>query len=341
MTQLQSPSTSSQPLEKWGLVAGVVGRKLLQAALTMLAISLLSFLLMQLAPGDFLSKSSLATELSEELIAAERARLGLDRPIYMQYLLWLGNLLRGDLGVSYAYQIPVSKLIFQRAGATLLLAISSLIATWAIAVPLGILSALKQNTWLDHLLQLISYTGQAIPSFVLAIMLLFVAQNVSGLPVGGMTSIDFDQLTWWGQVRDIMRHLLLPTLALSITGFAGLLRITRGSFLDILRQDYIQSARAKGLSETRIIVVHALRNAVNPLITILGFEFSTLLSGSFIAEFFFSWPGLGRLLLDSVRGFDTNVVMAGLLLGSLMLIVGNFLADLALQYVDPRIRIYA
>ncbi|MEM8716297.1 MAG: ABC transporter permease [Cyanobacteria bacterium P01_G01_bin.4] len=343
MTQLQSPSPSPQRLSmgNWGLVAGVVGRKLLQAALTMLAISLLSFLLMQLAPGDFLSQRSLSTELTEELIAAERARLGLDRPIYMQYLLWLGNLLRVDLGVSYAFHLPVSDLIFQRAGATLLLAIASLLGTWALAVPLGILSALKQNTWVDRLLQLISYTGQAMPSFVLAILLLFVAQNVSGLPVGGMTSIDFDQLSWWGKVRDIVRHLLLPTLVLSITGFAGLQRITRGSFLDILRQDYIQSARAKGLSETRIIIVHALRNAINPLITILGFEFSTLLSGSFIAEFFFNWPGLGRLLLDAVRSFDINVVMAGLLLGSLMLIIGNFLADLALQYVDPRIRIYS
>ena len=339
MTQLQSRSVNSQPLVKFGLVAALVARKLLQAALTMLAISLLSFLLMQLAPGDFLSQSSLATELSEELIAAERARLGLDRPIYIQYLLWLGNLLRGDLGLSYAFQLPVSQLIFQRAGATLLLAVSSLFLTWSIAVPLGILSALKQNTWLDRLLQLISYAGQAMPSFVLAILLLFVAQNVSGLPVGGMTSIDFEQLTWAGKAIDLLRHLLLPTMALSITGFAGLQRITRGAFLDVLRQDFVQSARAKGLSESRIITVHVLRNAINPLITILGFEFSTLLSGSFIAEFFFNWPGLGRLLLDSVRGFDTNVVMAGLLLGSLMLILGNFLADLALQYVDPRIRL--
>ncbi|MGK7906988.1 MAG: ABC transporter permease [Synechococcus sp.] len=305
----------------------------------MLLITLLSFFLMQLAPGDFLSQFSLNAEISPDFIAAERERLGLDRPIYVQYRIWLFNLLRGDFGFSYASLRPVSEIIFERVGATLLLAIASLLLTWAIAIPLGILSALKQNSWLDRLLQVVSYTGQAMPSFVLAILLLFVAQTVSGLPIGGMTSIDFSQLSPLGKAMDLLKHLLLPALALSITGFAGLQRITRGAFLDVLRQDYIQSARAKGLSESRVIAVHALRNAINPLITILGFEFATLLSGSFIAEFFFNWPGLGRLLLDSVRSFDINVVMAGLLLGSFMLILGNFLADLALQFVDPRIRI--
>ena len=340
-TMSESPSSPpiASPSPQLVAVVAMVLKKLLQAALTILSITLLSFLLMQLAPGDFLSKLSQIPDVSEEFIAAERARLGLDRPIWAQYLLWLGNMLRGDLGQSYASQLPVRTLIFQRAGATLLLAIASLVLTWAIAIPLGILSALKQNSWIDRLLQLISYTGQAMPSFVLAILLLFVAQNASGLPVGGMTSIDFAQLSLGQQAMDVLRHLLLPALALSITGFAGLQRITRGAFLDVLRQDYIQTARAKGLSEGRVIAVHALRNAINPLITILGFEFATLLSGSFIAEFFFNWPGLGRLLLDAVRGFDINVVMAGLLLGSFMLILGNVIADLALQYVDPRIRI--
>jgi peptide/nickel transport system permease protein len=176
------------------------------------------------------------------------------------------------------------------------------------------------------------------PSFVLAILLLFLAQNVGWLPVGGMSSINYVDLPWWGKGVDRLRHLLLPTLALSITGFAGLQRITRGSVLDVLRQDYILAARARGLPEWRIIGCHALRNAVNPLITILGFEFASLLSGSFIAEYFFNWPGLGKLILEAVQSFDINVVMASLLLGALMLILGNLLADLLLQFVDPRIQ---
>ena len=323
----------------WRGVALFIGKRLLQAIPLILAISLLSFLLMQLAPGNYLDLLRLDPTIDEAFIDAETARLGLDKPILVQYFFWLGNALRGDFGRSFAFRIPVFDLVLSRAGATLLLAVSSTILTWAIAIPLGILSALKQNTWVDRLLQVISYSGQAMPSFVLAILLLFVAQNSSFFPVGGMTSVDFGQLSAIDKLFDLLRHLLLPTLALSITGFAGLQRITRGAFLDVLRQDYIQTARAKGLDSGRVVAVHALRNAINPLITILGFEFASLLSGSFIAEFFFNWPGLGRLLLESVRSFDINVVMAGLAIGSLMLILGNILADLALQLIDPRIRL--
>jgi peptide/nickel transport system permease protein len=154
-----------------------------------------------------------------------------------------------------------------------------------------------------------------------------------------MTSINHADLSPIGKVLDIGWHMILPTIALSITSFAGLQRITRGEMLDVLRQDYIQTARAKGLPENRVIYVHALRNAVNPLITLLGFEFASLLSGAFIAEFFFNWPGLGRLILSAVIAQDLYVVMASLMMGALMLIVGNLLADLLLKVVDPRIRL--
>ena len=317
----------------------LVLKRILQAVPVLLLISVLSFLLLKLAPGDFLDQLALDPSVDQGFIEQERARLGLDQPLWRQYLTWLGNILQGDFGQSYTFRIPVLSLIFSRAGATLLLAVSAILVTWLVAVPLGIVSAISQNTRLDRILQVLSYTGQAMPSFVLAILLLFVAQSVGGLPVGGMTSTGFADLPWWGQALDLGRHLLLPTLALSITSFAGLQRITRGSFLDVLRQDFIRAARARGLPERRVIGVHALRNAINPLITILGFEFASLLSGSFIAEFFFNWPGLGRLLLQAVQSFDVNVVMAGLLIGALMLIVGNLLADLMLLWVDPRIRV--
>lgn len=333
-----SRSEHSSVWQGLGGPLALILKRLLQAVPVLILISLLSFALLKLAPGDFLDQLALDPSVDQGFIEQERIRLGLDQPLWRQYLIWLGNIAQGDLGRSYTFRIPVVVLIGSRAGATLLLALSAILLTWIVAVPVGILSAIHQNTRLDRTLQVLSYTGQAMPSFVLAILLLFVAQGVGWLPVGGMTSTEFADLPWWGQALDLGQHLILPTLALSITSFAGLQRITRGSFLDVLRQDFIRSARARGLRERRVIGVHALRNAINPLITILGFEFASLLSGSFIAEFFFNWPGLGKLLLQSVQSYDVNVVMAGLLIGALMLIVGNLLSDLMLLWVDPRIR---
>jgi peptide/nickel transport system permease protein len=249
---------------------------------------------------------------------------------------------QGNFGTSFIYQRSVASLLWERVPATLLLAISSLILTWAIAIPMGIIGAVNQNRWSDRVLRVISYIGQGFPSFITALLLLILAQNTSPLfPVGDMTSIDHADLTPIGKILDIGWHMILPTIALSITSFAGLQRITRGELLDVLRQDYIQTARAKGLPENKVIYVHALRNAVNPLITLLGFEFATLLSGAFIAEFFFNWPGLGRLILQAVLAQDLYLVMASLMMGAFMLILGNLLADLLLKAVDPRIKLDA
>jgi peptide/nickel transport system permease protein len=254
-------------------------------------------------------------------------------------LLWLRNTLNGDLGVRCQGLAPVTPLIVERAGNTLLMSLASLVTTWLLAIPLGIYSAVKQNTWSDRLIQIISYGTQGFPSFVLAILLLMLAQNTGWFPVGGMTSIDFADLSPLGKFLDIGHHMILPTLTLTLVSFAGLQRIMRGSLLDVLRQDYIKTARAKGLPEGKVIYVHALRNAINPLITLLGFEFGGLLGGAFITEFFFSWPGLGKLLLDATKEKDTNLVMAGLMLGTLMLVVGNLIGDLLLKAVDPRIKL--
>jgi peptide/nickel transport system permease protein len=213
-----------------------------------------------------------------------------------------------------------------------------LVLTWAIAVPLGIYSAVNQNRWGDRILRILSYIGQGFPSFITALLLLIAAQFLSPLlPVGDMTSIDFDDLSGLGKLLDLGWHLILPTIALSIASFAGLQRITRGQMLEVMRQDYIRTARAKGLPEGRVIYRHALRNALNPLITLLGFEFASLLSGAFIAEVFFNWPGLGNLTLKAVFAQDLYLVMASLLMGAVMLIVGNLLADLLLSVADPRI----
>lgn len=316
-------------------------KRVLQGLITLLLASMLCFLLIQLAPGDYLSTLKENPKISPERIEQLKQQFGLDQPSYVQYFRWLWQVVtQGNFGTSFVYNRSVSSLLWERVPATLLLAFSSLIVTWAIAVPMGIIGAVNQNRWSDRILRVISYIGQGFPSFIAALLLLIFAQNTAPLfPVGDMTSIDFNDLTPLGKILNIGWHMILPTIALSITSFAGLQRITRGQLLDVLRQDYIQTARAKGLPENRVIYVHALRNAVNPLITLLGFEFAALLSGAFITEYFFNWPGLGRLIYSALLAQDVYLVMASLMMGAAMLIIGNLLADLLLKVVDPRIKL--
>ena len=316
-------------------------KRLLQAILTLLLASALCFTIIQLAPGDYLDNFRGNPEISPEYLEQLEKQFGLDRHPVIQYWRWLVSVVTQlDFGRSFLYSRDVADLLAERIPATLLLAIASIIITWAIAIPLGILSAVKQNTFIDRALRVLSYMGQGFPSFITALLLLILAQNTVPLfPVGGMTSINHADLTWLGKILDVGWHMILPTIALSITSFAGLQRLTRGQLLDVLRQDYIQTARAKGLPENRVLYVHALRNAINPLITLIGFEFASLLGGSFIAEFFFNWPGLGRLTLQAVQAQDKYLVMASLMMGATMLIIGNLLADLLLKAVDPKIKL--
>lgn len=316
-------------------------KRFLQAILTLLLASALCFAIVELAPGDYLDTLKQDPQITPERIAELTEQFGLDQPAIVQYFRWLFQVVTEfDFGESFVYFRSVSSLLLERIPATLLLALSSIVVTWAIAIPLGILSAVKQNSRLDQGLRVLSYLGQGFPSFITALIFLIIAQFLSPLfPVGGMTSINHQQLSPLGKILDLGWHLILPTIALSITSFAGLQRLTRGQLLDVLRQDYIQTARAKGLPENKVIYVHALRNAINPLITLLGFEFASLLSGSFIAEYFFNWPGLGSLTLKAVQAQDKYLVMASLMMGATMLIIGNLLADLLLKAVDPKIKL--
>lgn len=316
-------------------------KRVLQGLLTLFLASILCFVIIQLAPGDYLDTLRENPRISPERIEQLQRQFGLDKSWIEQYFRWLWQIIsQGNFGTSFVYQRSVASLLWERVPATLLMAISSLIVTWVIAIPLGIMGAVNQNRLSDRILSVISYIGQGFPSFIAALILLVFAQNTTPLfPVGDMTSIDHADLTPLGKILDIGWHLILPTIALSIISFAGLQRITRGQLLDVLRQDYIQTARAKGLPENKVIYVHALRNAVNPLITLLGFEFASLLSGAFITEYFFNWPGLGRLILQAMQAQDLYLVMASLMMGAFMLIVGNLLADLLLKIVDPRIKL--
>ncbi|MEB3274318.1 MAG: ABC transporter permease [Prochlorothrix sp.] len=318
-----------------------IGRRSLQALVTLLLASALCFFVIQLAPGDYLTVLKDNPQISPERVEELKAQFGLDKSWWEQYWRWLWQVVsQGNFGDSFAYKRSVSSLLLERVPATLLLAFSSLILTWVLAIPLGIVAAVRQNQPLDRLLRSLSYLGQGFPSFVAALLLLILAQNLSPLlPVGDMTSLNYDDLTPFGKALDLAWHLLLPTLALTLTSLAGLQRITRGELLDVLRRDYVRTARAKGLPESRVIYVHALRNAVNPLVTLLGFEFSNLLSGAFITEQLFNWPGLGRLILQAVMSQDLYLVMASLMMGAVMLILGNLLADLLLKLVDPRVKL--
>ena len=326
-----------------GDTAAYVFKRIGQAAIALVLASMLCFAICTAAPGDYLDTLSQNPQISRELLDRFRDQFGLDRPVWEQYGRWVWQIVRhGNFGESFAYQRPVIDLIGERIPATLLMAALSLVLTWAIGIPLGILAAVNQNRWIDRVLTVVSYIGQAFPSFITALGFLFLAQILSPwLPIGGMTSLNHDELPFLGRVVDVLWHAFLPVMALSLTGFAGLQRLMRGQLLDVLRQDYIRTARAKGLPETRVIYVHALRNAINPLIVLLGFEFSSLLGGSFITEYFFNWPGLGRLILQAVQVQDLYLTMASLMMGAVMLIVGNLLADLLLKAVDPRIQLSA
>ena len=318
---------------------GFVIKRLGQAVVVILGVSILSFFAITKSPGNCFSELRNNPSTPKKTIELLEKQLNYNKSDAEQYLLWLQNTLKGNLGVRCQGLTPVTPLIVERAGNTLLMSLASLFTTWLLAIPLGIYSAVKQNTWSDRLIQVFSYATQGFPSFVLAILLLMLAQNTGWFPVGGMTSINFADLSPFGKLLDIAHHMVLPTLTLTIVSFAGLQRIMRGSLLDVLRQEYIKTARAKGLPESKVIYVHALRNAINPLVTLLGFEFGGLLGGAFITEFFFSWPGLGKLLLQATQEKDTNLVMAGLMLGTLMLVVGNLIGDLLLKAVDPRIKL--
>lgn len=313
-------------------------RRILQTIPILFIVSLISFFLIRLSPVDPLSELKLNPAISKETIEYETKRLGLDKPIGVQYVLWAKSFLKGDLGTSVTGERVVDK-IKERALNTLLLSINVIFWTWILGIPIGILAALNYRTAFDRILTILSSIGMAIPSFFFAILLLIFAQKSGLFPIGGLTSANFYALTTGQKILDIAHHLVLPTVVLATISLAGLTRQMRANLLDVLDSDYVKFARAKGLSNFKVIIKHALRNAVNPLITLLGFEFAALLSGAALTEYVFQYPGLGRLILEAVLRTDINLVMASLMIGSVMLIIGNTLADIILKLTDPRVRV--
>src|SRR5574344_1075016 len=291
-----------------------------------------------LSPVDPLAELRLNPSISKQTLQKETQRLGLDKPICVQYFLWAKAFVKGDMGICSTGE-QVSTKLKERIPNTLLLTGLVIFLTWSVGIPLGILAAVKWKTPTDRLLTVLTSIGMAIPSFFFAILLLIFAVKTGWFPVGGLTSYNFNDMNLGGKIWDLTRHLVLPTTVLFTISLSGLQRQMRGNLLDVLESDYVKYARAKGLSEDKVIFKHALRNAVNPLITLLGFEFASLLSGAALTEYVFQYPGLGRLILEAVMKSDINLVMASLMMGTIMLIAGNLLADILLKIVDPRVSV--
>lgn len=313
-------------------------RRLLQTLPLLVGISALTFLLMQLAPGDFLSQMAENPAISESTIDAMRRRFGLDQSWYVQYGLYVRNIaLRFDFGESFSRHQPVFAVLKEGLANTLLLASASAVVTWTLAVPLGVWAAVRQHTWVDRLLSFVAFAWLSIPEILSGLLLLMFAARTGWFPVGGMRSLDYDDLTAYGKALDVAHHLVLPALVVGLIPLASRMRQMRGSLLDVLRLDYVTTARAKGLDERVVVFKHALRNALNTMITLFGYTLGALVSGSFIAEIIFSWPGLGRLTLDALLTQDQYLVMGSVLMASVVLILGNLIADILLALADPRI----
>jgi len=305
---------------------------------TIFVISLLAFIIIQIAPGDFADVYRNNPQFSEETITEFIHKFRLDKPLLVQYVHWLWRAVHLDFGVSTTYvNVKVFDLIATRVKATLLLSLLALFFTWIISIPLGIYAAIKQYSLGDKVLSVLAFVGMSLPTFFIAFLLLYFATLVDWLPAGGLTSSDYNQLSPMGKVLDYLWHMIIPTAVMVLASVAGMMRLMRGNMLEVKRSQYITTARAKGLSEGKVIFKHMLRNAINPMITIFGYQLSGLLSGMALTEAVLAYPGMGRLMLEAVLAQDLFLVMASLVMSSFLLLVGNLLADIFLSMSDPRI----
>ncbi|AGC49660.1 ABC transporter permease [Lawsonia intracellularis] len=316
-------------------------KKILWILVVLWGITIVSFIVIHLAPG---SPTDLQTTLNPMAGETTKQRLeslyGINRPIYVQYIDWLSRIIRFDFGTSMSADArPVIVKIFERLPLTVFMNVLSLAISLMIAIPLGVLSAWKQDSLFDKLITILVFLGFAMPGFWLALLLmLWFGLDLQWFPISGITSLDFSYLSLWGKIKDVASHLVLPIIVMTVGSIAGISRFMRASMLEVLRQDFILTAKAKGLSTWKVIFRHALRNALLPVITLLGLSVPGLIGGSVIIESIFALPGLGQLFYTAVMARDYPLIMGNLVLGAILTLLGNFLADVCYGIADPRIR---
>jgi peptide/nickel transport system permease protein len=307
----------------------------IQAIPTFLGITLLSFMVLRLAPGDPVLLMFGAQNLRADEMAQLRAAYGLDQPLPLQYINWLGHVLTGDLGRSFLYKRPVIEMIQASLPNTLLLGGLALTATVLVGVPLGVIAARYRGSWPDQVIRVLGVAGHAIPPFWFALLfILILSVQFRLFPVGGMLTVGKDAT----DIPDRLAHLVGPVLTLSLAGIANYSRYMRTETLEVLSQDYVRTARAKGLRENAVLFTHALRNALLPLVTALGTQVAFLVSGAVVIEQVFAWPGMGRMTYEAARSKDYPIVMAVVVISSVMLLVSYIIRDVAYGFVDPRVR---
>lgn len=322
-----------------------IGKRMLLAIPTLIIISIVSYFVIELPPGDYLTTYVMrlieqGDYLDQAEIDALYDRYGLNDPVYVRYAKWIGNiLLHGDFGQSFDWQMPVKRLIWTRLSMTLILSLGTLAVTWMLAIPIGVLSATRQYSLLDHAATFLGFLGLGVPNFLLALILMWVAFAYFGQSVGGLFSQEFADAPWsWARVVDLMKHLWIPVLVLGTSGTASLIRTMRANLLDELNKPYVETGRAKGLPERRLLWKYPVRLALNPFVSSVAWAIPRLVSGSTITAVVLSLPTMGPLLLRSLQAQDMYLAGSILLLVSALTVLGTMISDIILAAVDPRIR---
>lgn len=319
-------------------------RHLLGMIPTLAFISVIVFVVIQLPPGDIVTSTldrlqASGVAVSEELVQNLRAQYNLDKPLALQYLHWIGNFVIGDMGYSYMFARPVSELIWERLGYTLLITISAMLFTWMVAVPLGIYSAVRQYSLADYSLTAIALVGLATPPFLLALVFLYIGFEVFGIPIGGLFSPEYREAPWdLGRFADLLKHLWIPMVVVGLGATAVTMRILRANLLDELQKPYVVTARAKGVRPVKLVLKYPLRIAINPFISTLGLQLPALVSGEAIVSIVLNLPTTGKMLLDALLAQDMYLAGSVVMLLAILILIGLLLSDLLLAWLDPRIR---
>ncbi|MEZ4730094.1 MAG: ABC transporter permease [Caldilineaceae bacterium] len=321
-----------------------ITRRILLTIPTLIAVSIFSFFIIQLPPGDYLTTYVAQLRAQGDVVDVQELRAleeryGLNRPFHVQYWKWISGVFQGDFGYSFEWKTPVRALIWERLALTLVLSLSTLLFTWLLAIPIGVLSAVRQYSWLDYFATFFGFLGLGIPNFMLALVLMWISFAYFDNSVGGLFSPDFVDAPWsLARVWDMLKHLWIPMVVLGTSGTAGLIRIVRANMLDELNKPYVETARAKGLPEGKLVRKYPLRVALNPFISTIGYALPSLISGATITAVVLSLPTTGPLLLRSLQSQDMYLAGSFVLLLSSLTIIGTLLSDILLAVVDPRIR---